>query len=70
MPAARSGAASWTFSYLRQAAVVDFGCALAAGLIAFDARFGDSSQGDAAYFWLSLALPVLWLVTLKPGRRL
>jgi exopolysaccharide biosynthesis polyprenyl glycosylphosphotransferase len=64
MPSARSGAASWTFSYLRQAAVVDFGCALAAGLVAFDARFGDSSQGDAAYFWLSLALPVLWLVTL------
>jgi exopolysaccharide biosynthesis polyprenyl glycosylphosphotransferase len=64
VPARRTVTASWTISYLRKAAAVDFACALAAGLIAFDVRFGGSSQGDAVYLWLSLTLPVLWLLTL------
>ena len=56
--------ASWTTAYLRRAAVVDCGCALAAGLLAFDVRFGAGSRGDAAYFFLSICLPVLWLAAL------
>jgi exopolysaccharide biosynthesis polyprenyl glycosylphosphotransferase len=56
--------ASWTTAYLRRAAVVDCGCALAAGLLAFDVRFGAHSRGDTAYFFLSICLPVLWLVAL------
>jgi exopolysaccharide biosynthesis polyprenyl glycosylphosphotransferase len=60
----RLGSVPWTASYLRRARVADCLCALAAGLLAFDARFGQTNQSDAAYFWLSVGLPVLWLLTL------
>jgi exopolysaccharide biosynthesis polyprenyl glycosylphosphotransferase len=63
VPSGPSGLSSWTHSYLRKAAIVDFACALGAGMLAFDTRFGDSSHGNA-YFWLSLALPGLWLLAL------
>jgi exopolysaccharide biosynthesis polyprenyl glycosylphosphotransferase len=54
----------WTTSYLRQVTVVDACCALAAGMLAFEARFGGNDAGAAAYFWLGLALPGLWLMAL------
>ena len=43
--------------------LVDFSCALAAGLLAFKIRFGSSyrDEANAAYFALSLSLPLLWL---------
>jgi exopolysaccharide biosynthesis polyprenyl glycosylphosphotransferase len=58
------GLAVWTTSYLRQIAVVDACCALAAGMVAFEARFGGDGSGAVAYFWLSMALPGLWLIAL------
>ncbi len=58
------GVATWMSTYLRRVAIADGGCALAAGLLAFDVRFGGDQTGAVAYFWLGLALPVLWLVGL------
>jgi exopolysaccharide biosynthesis polyprenyl glycosylphosphotransferase len=55
---------AWTRTYLRQVAIADACCGLAAGLLAFEVRFGANSSGAAAYFWLALSLPVLWLATL------
>ena len=62
-PHARS-VAVWTSAYLRQLVVVDICCGLSAGLLAYDARFGGNETGSAAYLWLGLALPVLWLASL------
>ncbi len=55
---------AWTRTYLRQVAIADACCALAAGLVAFEVRFGGDTAGATAYFWLALSLPVLWLATL------
>ena len=57
--------ASWPGAYRRQAVIVDVCCALGAGWLAFEARFGSSSNATSAYFWLGLALPGLWLVALE-----
>ena len=57
--------ASWPGAYRRQAVIVDACCALGAGWLAFEARFGSASNGTSAYFWLGLALPALWLVALE-----
>jgi len=56
-------AASWTGSYLRKVAVTDACCALAAGLVAFEVRFGGQAHA-VAYLWFALSMPVLWLVVL------
>ncbi len=57
-------AAAWMSAYLRQALIADGCCGLAAGLLAFEVRFGDDASAAAAYFWLGLALPALWLIAL------
>jgi exopolysaccharide biosynthesis polyprenyl glycosylphosphotransferase len=54
----------WTSTYLTQVRVADGCCGLAAGLLAFEIRFGDHAAGAFSYFWLGLALPVLWLTAL------
>lgn len=54
---------SWTNRYLREAAMADGLCALAAGLFAFAVRF-DNGQVPAFYLALSLSLPVIWLLLL------
>ncbi len=56
---------AWTGTYLRQVAVIDACCALAAGLLAYWVRFGGTSTGAQIYFWLGIALPGIWLVTLS-----
>jgi exopolysaccharide biosynthesis polyprenyl glycosylphosphotransferase len=61
--AARS-AAAWTNRYLRRVVIADGCCGLAAGLLAFEVRFGGDTSGAAGYFWLGLALPALWLAAL------
>jgi exopolysaccharide biosynthesis polyprenyl glycosylphosphotransferase len=58
------GMATWMSTYLRRVATTDGCCALAAGLLAFEVRFGDDGAGAAAYFWLGLCLPALWLAAL------
>jgi len=62
--AIHAGVASWTGAYLRQVTIVDGACALAAGLVAFEARFGADDTRAVVYLWLALALPVLWLAAL------
>lgn len=62
LPTAR-GLTMWAGAYLRQVAIADACCALAAGLLAFEARFG-GDHGPAAYFWLGISLPVFWLLAL------
>ena len=64
---AARGAAAWTSTYLRQVMIGDGCCGLAAGLLAFEVRFGSDTSGAANYFWLGLALPVLWLAALALG---
>src|SRR5258708_36278757 len=56
---------AWTGAYLRQLVIVDVCSALAAGWLAFEARFGSADTNDSAYIWLVLALPALWLVALQ-----
>jgi exopolysaccharide biosynthesis polyprenyl glycosylphosphotransferase len=51
----------WVSAYIRRIAFADGACALAAGLLAFEVRFGgrgDHQQG--AYLLFSCALPLLW----------
>jgi exopolysaccharide biosynthesis polyprenyl glycosylphosphotransferase len=55
--------AAWMAAYTRRARLGDFACALAAGLLAFEIRFDSRGQGPAAYLALSLALPLLWLLS-------
>jgi exopolysaccharide biosynthesis polyprenyl glycosylphosphotransferase len=64
---AARGATAWTASYLRQVVIADACCGLAAGLLAFEVRFGSDAAGAAGYFWLGLVLPVLWLTALALG---
>jgi len=52
----------WTREYLREAAVVDLGCAVLGVFMAAQIRFG--SQVTKTYLALSLALPVLWVAAL------
>jgi exopolysaccharide biosynthesis polyprenyl glycosylphosphotransferase len=54
--------AAWTSGYLRRAAMADFGCAVAAVLLAVQLRFDSHVSG--MYVPLSFALPVLWLAAL------
>jgi exopolysaccharide biosynthesis polyprenyl glycosylphosphotransferase len=60
-------AAAWTSTYLRQVMVADACCGLAAGLLAFEVRFGGDASGAAGYFWLGLAMPLLWVAALALG---
>jgi exopolysaccharide biosynthesis polyprenyl glycosylphosphotransferase len=50
---------------MRRTRVIDCGCALAAGLLAFEVRFDGHGHGyaAAAYLALSLSLPLLWLAS-------
>ena len=57
---AAPGTKTWTASYLRKAAAVDGGCALAAGLLAAQLRFGSHGDVPAAYLAITGALPALW----------
>jgi exopolysaccharide biosynthesis polyprenyl glycosylphosphotransferase len=53
---------NWARDYLKRAAVVDLGCAVAGVLAATQIRFG--TDVARTYLALSLALPLLWLATL------
>ena len=56
---------AWTGAYQRQLVILDVCAGLAAGFLAFDVRFGSTDTQDAAYIWLGLALPVLWVTALE-----
>ncbi len=53
---------SWMSRYLREAALADGLCALAAALLAFALRFDDPHQHSAQYLALSLSLPFFWIL--------
>jgi hypothetical protein len=54
--------AGWTRDYRRKAALADCGCAILGVFVAARLRFGNDNH--ATYVALSMALPVLWLITL------
>jgi exopolysaccharide biosynthesis polyprenyl glycosylphosphotransferase len=54
--------ASWMSRYLREAALADGLCALAAALFAFGVRFNDHRQLAGPYLALSLSLPLFWVL--------
>jgi exopolysaccharide biosynthesis polyprenyl glycosylphosphotransferase len=54
---------AWTRTYLQQVAVTDACCALAAGLVAFEIRFGGDT-GAGIYFWFAICMPVFWFAAL------
>ena len=62
---ARTEVPSWTTRYLLRVAVADAVCALAAGLMAFEARFDQGGYETSGYFWTGLAWPAIWLVSLQ-----
>ena len=64
VPVPNRGVRAWTSRYLLRVTAADVSCALAAGLLAFEARFGSSEPQAVAYLWLALALPLLWLAAL------
>jgi exopolysaccharide biosynthesis polyprenyl glycosylphosphotransferase len=52
----------WETRYLWQTLIADLGCGLAAGLLAFTVRFGDSASARLwIYLVISLVMPVLWV---------
>jgi exopolysaccharide biosynthesis polyprenyl glycosylphosphotransferase len=56
--------ASWSSGYIHRTWAADYGCALAAGLLAFEARFASRGHTPTTYLVLSLSLPVLWLASI------
>ena len=53
--------AGWVSAYIRRAVLADGACALAAGLLAFELRFGGRGEHQqGAYLVFSCALPLLW----------
>jgi exopolysaccharide biosynthesis polyprenyl glycosylphosphotransferase len=54
--------AGWISAYIRRAVAADGICALAAGLLAYEVRFGFENGGlrPSAYLLVSCVLPVLW----------
>jgi exopolysaccharide biosynthesis polyprenyl glycosylphosphotransferase len=55
----------WATAYLRRLMILDVCCGLAAGLLAFEVRFGREEYAASVYFWLALGLPLLWLAALE-----
>ena len=54
----------WTRGYLRTAALLDGLCAVIAGLLAFEVRFGSERYQQAEYLAFTAALPVVWLAAM------
>jgi exopolysaccharide biosynthesis polyprenyl glycosylphosphotransferase len=50
----------WMSTYLRWTVIADGVCALAAGLLAFEMRFGSGNLRPVAYLVFSCGLPLLW----------
>jgi exopolysaccharide biosynthesis polyprenyl glycosylphosphotransferase len=54
---------TWTTAYLRQAALLDCACALTAGLLAAQLRFGGQRYLPITDLSFTCALPVLWWIS-------
>lgn len=55
----------WATAYIRNLIILDAGCALVAGLLAFEVRFGREDYDASAYLWIAVGLPVLWRIALE-----
>ena len=62
---ARRRRPTWASTYLLLTASADAVCALAVGLLAFEVRFGGGDYQTSGYFWLGLAFPAIWMITLQ-----
>jgi exopolysaccharide biosynthesis polyprenyl glycosylphosphotransferase len=60
---AARGSQGWLTGYLRRAALADGACALTAGALASQARFGGPAYLPRFYLWLTCALPAIWAVS-------
>jgi exopolysaccharide biosynthesis polyprenyl glycosylphosphotransferase len=58
--AAIAGTRTWTSAYRRQAALADWTCALAAGVVAARVRFGAPAYLPLTYLSLTCGLPLVW----------
>jgi exopolysaccharide biosynthesis polyprenyl glycosylphosphotransferase len=58
--AAIPGTRTWTSAYRRQAALADWTCALAAGVVAARVRFGAPAYLPLTYLSLTCGLPLVW----------
>jgi exopolysaccharide biosynthesis polyprenyl glycosylphosphotransferase len=58
--AAIPGTRIWTSAYRRQAALADWTCALAAGVVAARVRFGAPAYLPLTYLSLTCGLPLVW----------
>jgi exopolysaccharide biosynthesis polyprenyl glycosylphosphotransferase len=58
----------WLQSYLRAAGVTDGICALAAGLLALEARFAGWTNRPREYLILTALMPLLWVLSLAVAR--
>lgn len=58
----------WLRSYLWTAGVVDGLCALAAGLLALEARFGGWPKRPLGYLVLTTLMPLVWVVSVAVAR--
>jgi exopolysaccharide biosynthesis polyprenyl glycosylphosphotransferase len=61
---AQANPKSWMVSYIRRAALADSACAFGAGLAAAQIRFGGIGQAPLGYTLLTLALPILWWISI------
>jgi exopolysaccharide biosynthesis polyprenyl glycosylphosphotransferase len=57
---AASSTRAWTVAYLRRAALTDCACALTAGALAAQVRFGNEGRLPLVYLSFTFALPILW----------
>ncbi len=66
-----SGRRAWQSTYVRRVVLGDFACALGAGLIGYEIRFGsEGTTVGPSYVSLAIitVLPALWVTTLLVGR--
>jgi exopolysaccharide biosynthesis polyprenyl glycosylphosphotransferase len=61
------GARPWMSTYLCRAAACDAACALVAGALAFQVRFGGGGHARLIYLAFTPVLPVLWTASLALG---
>jgi exopolysaccharide biosynthesis polyprenyl glycosylphosphotransferase len=61
--AAIPGPKAWPSTYLRQAALADWTCALTAGAVAANVRFGGQAYVPLTYLGLTCGLPAAWCVS-------
>jgi exopolysaccharide biosynthesis polyprenyl glycosylphosphotransferase len=60
-----SAGMDWVSAYLLRLGVMDCACALVAGLLAFQLRFGEPGSPSFAYLLFTAVLPLLWWISVQ-----